>query len=410
MRATQVQVAFVLIAIAPIIGVSSAPAQEPPPVPRRQGDRGRLMPHQTPTAPHVDARITHGRRAITPAATSVAAFVGATVSGPSDTPVQVRSFADYRQQFGGLDPARPVGYAARLFFDNGGERAWIVRTDPAALPGDAANQTGIYALDAADALNILCIPEVSDPTVLHAAEQYCGRRRAFLLVDPPSSADTPAAVQAWLAGPTGPPRTRNCAAYFPWLNVADGRGCGPSGAVAGVYARTDAARGVWKAPAGTEADLRGVASLSHALTATDTAALNPLGINALRELPGRGAVVWGARTLSSDPEWKYVPVRRLALMIEESIDEGAEWAVSEPNAEPTWSHVRAHVDAFMRDLWREGALRGSKPADAYFVRCDATTTTSADVAAGRLNILVGFAPLKPAEFIVLSITQKTATP
>ena len=363
-----------------------------------------------PTLRGIDVRkIPVLTRRVEQAETSVAAFVGATASGPANSPVDVRSFAEYTRTFGGLDPSSPVSYAVRLFFDNGGRQAWVVRAHPATLPGGAAARTGIYALEGADPVNILCIPEVSDPAVIAAAEQYCSGRRAFLLIDPPASADTPAAVKAWLAGPNVP-RTRNCATYFPWLNAPDGRACGPSGAVAGVYARTDATRGVWKAPAGTEAELRGVASLSYALTNADAVTLNPLGINALRTMPTTGLVVWGTRTLSTDPEWKYVPVRRFALMIEESVDEGTEWAVFEPNEAPTWQQIEAHVGSFLLDLWRRGALQGRKAEEAYFVRCDATTTTSADVAAGRINILVGVATIKPAEFIILSITKEVAAP
>lgn len=349
------------------------------------------------------------------AETSVAAFVGATVSGPMDAPVSVNSFAQYQAQFGGLSADSPVSYAVRLFFDNGGTRAWIVRTDPASLPGGTGNATGIYALSDTTPLNVLCVPEVSDPAVLAAAEQFCRERRALLLIDPPADA-TPAEARSWLSGSSGPPRTRNCATYFPWLLVAepgssDARQCGPSGAVAGILARTDEARGVWKAPAGLEADLRGVSGLTQALTNAETASLNADGINPLRELSGGGPVVWGARTLSDDPQWRYVPVSRTALMIEESIETGTRWVISEPNEEPTWTRARQQVDGFLQDLWRRGALQGAKAEEAYFVRCGlGTTITPGDIAAGRMNILVGFAPLKPAEFIVLTISHHLAAP
>lgn len=382
------------------------PDERPTAAPRRPSFPGVLI-EQLPRRP----------QAIQQAETSVAAFVGATASGPTDSPVLVSSFARYQAQFGGLDPGSPVSYAVRLFFDNGGSRAWIVRTDPAGLPGGSANATGIYALDAADPVNIVCVPEVSAPAVLAAAEKYCEQRGAFLIIDPPSTAATPAAVSAWLVNPGGPPRTRDCATYFPWLQVASHGGtgpprrCGPSGAAAGVFARTDAARGVWKAPAGTGADVRGISGLSYALTSADIATLNTPGINGIRALAGVGTVVWGARTLSSDPEWKYVPVRRMTLMIEQSVDAGTQWVVFEPNEEPTWTQVRAQIEGFLQDLWRRGALQGAKADEAYFVRCGlGTTMTAADVAAGRMHILVGFAPLKPAEFIVLTVTHQVPTP
>ena len=355
------------------------------------------------------------------AATSVVAFIGATPTGPIDTPTMVTSFAEYAAQFGGLDPASPVSFAVRLFFDNDGTRAWIVRSDLTSTlnlgGGATALTSALQALDAVEPVNILCLPEVGDEVLLATAEGWCSRHRAFLLIDPPADAATPAAVEAWLSSPDAPPRKRDCATYFPWLRVLVGgnstglRDCGPCGAVAGVIARTDAKRGVWKAPAGTDANLRGVTSLTHTLTNAETAQLNAQGVNSLRTMPATGTVVWGARTLSSDPEWRYVPVRRFTLMLEESIDAGTEWAVFEPNAEPLWLRLHASVDAFMQELWRKGALQGVKAEEAYFVQCGlGTTMTAGDVAAGRVIVTVGFAPMRPAEFVVLTFTKQTATP
>lgn len=406
------QLTVALVTLCALMGAWAVHSQ--PPTLRQAPDGPVIL---KPTRPGVFVpEITSLRFTIQRAETSVAAFVGATVNGPMDTPVTVTSFSDYERQFGGLHAQSPVSHAVRLFFDNGGGRAWVVRTDPAALPGGAANGTGIYALDDADPVNLLCIPEVSTPAVLAAAERYCERRRAVLLIDPPEAVSTALDAVNWLKGPDAPPRTRNCATYFPWLSVPEAPGsatmrqCGPSGAVAGVYARTDASRGVWKAPAGTTADLRGVASLTQTVTGPDVAALNPEGVNAIREMAGRGILVWGARTLSSDPEWKYVPVRRLALMIEEAIEGGTQWVVFEPNDEPTWTRVRAMVENFMQQLWRDGALQGAKAEDAWFVRCGlGTTMTATDLTEGRLNILVGFAPLKPAEFMILTITHRLPT-
>jgi phage tail sheath protein FI len=186
------------------------------------------------------------------------------------------------------------------------------------------------------------------------------------------------------------------------------RNIGPSGVVAGIMARTDATRGVWKAPAGIDAAIGGV-TLAVPVTEADSGALNPLGINAFRSMPVIGNVVWGARTLvgadTRASEWKYVPVRRTALYLEQSLNAGLKWVVFEPNDEPLWSQVRLNVGAFMQDLFRKGAFAGTTPREAYFVRCDRTTTTQADVDRGVVNILVGFAPLKPAEFVVIQIQQ-----
>ena len=186
-----------------------------------------------------------------------------------------------------------------------------------------------------------------------------------------------------------------------------------SGAIAGVYARTDAFRGVWKAPAGTEAGLSGALGLTVPLTDAENGSINPLGINALRSFRGVGPVVWGARTLRGSDrladEYKYVPVRRLALFLEESLYRGTQWVVFEPNDEPLWSQIRTSVGAFMQDLFWRGAFQGASPRDAYFVRCDAETTTQYDIDRGIVNIQVGFAPLKPAEFVIIGIQQKTAS-
>ena len=183
----------------------------------------------------------------------------------------------------------------------------------------------------------------------------------------------------------------------------------PCGAVAGLYARTDATRGVWKGPAGVAAELRGITGLAVVLNDTQGHPLNSQAINCLRSFPAYGHVVWGARTLAGADalasEWKYVPVRRLALFIEESVVSGTQWAVFEPNAEPLWAQLRLSVGAFMHSLFRQGAFQGRTPLHAYFVKCDATTTTPNDINQGVVNLLVGFAPLKPAEFVILRIQQ-----
>jgi phage tail sheath protein FI len=183
----------------------------------------------------------------------------------------------------------------------------------------------------------------------------------------------------------------------------------PSGLVAGVMARTDVSRGVWKAPAGVDASLNGVSGLTVPMNDDENGELNPIGINCLRTFPIIGSVIWGARTMRGanllGDEYKYVPVRRLALFIEESLYRGLQWVVFEPNDEPLWSQIRLNAGAFMNGLFREGAFQGGSPRDAYFVLCDKTTTTQNDINLGIVNVIVGFAPLKPAEFVVLKIQQ-----
>jgi uncharacterized protein len=181
-----------------------------------------------------------------------------------------------------------------------------------------------------------------------------------------------------------------------------------SGTLAGVYARTDAARGVWKAPAGTEATLRN-ATVVTKMNDLENGQLNELGVNALRSFPIYGNISWGARTLDGadqiGSEYKYVPVRRTALYIEESLYQGLKWVVFEPNDAPLWAAIRLNVGAFLNNLFRQGAFQGATAREAYFVKCDSETTTQNDIDRGIVNILVGFAPLKPAEFVVVRIQQ-----
>ncbi|HEY2324273.1 MAG TPA: phage tail sheath subtilisin-like domain-containing protein, partial [Thermoanaerobaculia bacterium] len=287
--------------------------------------------------------------------------------------------------------------------------------------GDQNLRTGIYALDRVDIFNLLCLaPEKRDddvPTTAYKlALPYCVKKRAMLLVDPPNGWKKVSDASGNLdsLGLNGP-AARNAAIYFPRLIEADPTRGGmlqnfvPSGMVAGVMARTDVTRGVWKAPAGVDAALNGVSGLTVPMNDDENGELNPLGINCLRTFPIIGSVIWGARTMRGanllGDEYKYVPVRRLALFIEESLYRGLQWVVFEPNDEPLWSQIRLNAGAFMNGLFREGAFQGGSPRDAYFVLCDKTTTTQNDINLGIVNVIVGFAPLKPAEFVVLKIQQ-----
>jgi Bacteriophage tail sheath protein len=285
---------------------------------------------------------------------------------------------------------------------------------PTLLKGSRALKTGIYALEDVDLFNILCLPDVSDVGLLSEAIVYAGERRAFVILDFPASVDTMVEAKQWLST-NATLRSKNAAIYFPRIHMADPldqgrlRAFPTCGAVAGLYARTDSARGVWKAPAGTEASLRAVQKLDYLLTDAENGVLNPLGINAIRNFPVFGPVVWGGRTLEGADalasEWKYVPVRRFALFLEESLFRGTKWVVFEPNDEPLWAQIRLNIGAFMQNLFRQGAFQGQTPREAYFVKCDKETTTQTDINLGIVNILVGFAPLKPAEFVIIKIQQ-----
>jgi phage tail sheath protein FI len=293
------------------------------------------------------------------------------------------------------------------------------------LKGSRNDKTGLYALEDADLFNILCIPGMAKMAdadampVLTEAIDYCEGERAFMIVDVPEDTDGVDEIKSWVSNNGNILRggqADHAALYFPRLNVPDplneyrSRTIGASGTLAGLYARTDTDRGVWKAPAGTEATLRGVRSLDYMLSDAENGVLNPLGINALRTFDVRGTVSWGARTLRGADrladEYKYVPVRRLALFLEESLFRGLQWVVFEPNDEPLWAQIRMNVNEFMQRLFRQGAFQGTSPGEAYFVKCDSETTTQADIDRGIVNIVVGFAPLKPAEFVILKIQQK----
>jgi hypothetical protein len=299
-------------------------------------------------------------------------------------------------------------------------------TQAADVYGDENNKTGMYALAKADLFNLLCIPPDTRgadtlPEVYQQAQVYCFKRRAMLIVDPPfawgankDTAATNAIAGLSTLGLTGV-EARNAALYFPCVIESDPQLGGqsdtfvPCGIVAGVMARTDTQRGVWKAPAGLDASLSGIQGLQVNLNDQDNGRLNPLAINCFRFFPVSGRVVWGARTLRGADqladEYKYVPVRRLALYMEESLYRGSQWIVFEPNDEPLWAQIRLNFGAFMHNLFRQGAFQGTTPRDAYFVKCDKETTTQNDIDLGIVNIIVGFAPLKPAEFVVIKLQQ-----
>jgi uncharacterized protein len=294
---------------------------------------------------------------------------------------------------------------------------------------DAQIPGGLRMLDQAELFNLLCIPPLKrhggdvGKQSWDAAIAYAKSRRAFVIVDP---AERWATVHNVLDTATGVAsvvtRSDNAAIYFPRILVGDPLNNGqldsfaPGGAIAGIFAETDMTTGVWKAPAGINAAMRGASGLSLAgsvspgtLTDADSGLLNPAAINSLRTFPTYGTVVWGARTLAGADaqasDWKYIQVRRLAYYIEESVVRGIKWATFEPNNQTLWAQVELSVNAFMQTLFRQGAFQGATPQQAYFVKCDNTTTTPADMENGIVNIVIGFAAMRPAEFVMLYIQQ-----
>lgn len=358
--------------------------------------------------------------------TAETAFVDVFPEGPLNAATRVLSFVEFEAQFGGLDADSEASYGVQQFFLNGGMAAWIVRVPDAStdnLIGSETDNTGIFALNltAPAMFNLLCIPATANlpdtNTVIAAAAEYCRSKRAFFLADIPPNITTPDAALTWKKSNTGP-WASSAAVYFPRLEITDAlnptrsRNIGSSGSLAGIYAQTDRTRGVWKPPAGIQTIIQGAVAAVNVFD-VQIAKLNAEGINVLRNDPGRGFVAWAARTMDGaddrNSEWKYVPVRRTVLFIEESVQQGLQWAVFEPNDEPLWQSIRLTVEAFLHDLFLQGAFQGAKPEEAYFVRCGRETTTQSDLDNGMVNVVVGFAPLKPAEFVIISIRQITGS-
>ncbi|MCA9675444.1 MAG: phage tail sheath subtilisin-like domain-containing protein [Kofleriaceae bacterium] len=314
------------------------------------------------------------------------------------------------------DPGTAIrGSGGRVALSAGGDDnlASLKVDDFVGADGGPGKRTGILALEDVDEISICLVPGVTSSVVHAALIQHCeALQDRFAVIDPPRQVDTPDKVRAWRE----PFDTKYAALYWPWIAVRDPFASktvdvAPSAHVAGIYARVDVERGVHKAPANEV--IRGIDQsngkhgLQLEITKREQDMLNPKAINALRFFPNRGTRVWGARCLTSDMAWKYVSVRRLFIFVEESIDEGTQWVVFEPNDEPTWARVRQSVSNFLTSVWRGGALQGGKADEAFFVRCDHSTMSQDDIDNGRLICVIGIAPVKPAEFVIFRIQQKT---
>jgi phage tail sheath protein FI len=362
--------------------------------------------------------------------TSVTAFVGPTLKGPTQSrPKLLTSFADFERIYGGLgdlgfDPRlNHVAHGVRVFFAEGGMRLYVARVKGkskkvAPTPADygkafallaALPEISIVAAPGHTAFPAALAADIAAKLVAHA-EQL---RYRIAVLDTPAGQNV-AAAQAY----KGNFNSKFAALYFPWVVVTNPAfkpalpGSSPelilppSGFLCGIYARNDATRGVFKAPA--DLMVQTALRFERPITAAEQGILNPAGINCLRTFAGAGNAVWGARTTSADPEWRYVPVTRYFAYLERSIDVGTQWAVFEPNAEPLWVRVRDLITNFLMIEWRNGAIPGIKPEQAFFVKCDRSTMTQNDLDNGRLICLVGVAALRPAEFIIFRIGQKTA--
>ncbi len=281
-------------------------------------------------------------------------------------------------------------------------------------PSDYINAFSM--LDPVGDVNIVAVPGIGSRPVVEAGSNYCQQRMdCFYVADMTATDDTKEEAQTYVNSLTV--KSSYAAVYFPWLKMVDPTGASldpiavpPSGFVTGMYARIDARRGVFKAPAGTEANIGGAVGVTKVISDAEQDTLNPIGVNVIRFFAASGLVIWGARTLAtqSDPEYRYVPIRRFAVFLEQSIYRGIQWAVFEPNGEDLWASLRLNIGAFMLTQFRNGAFQGDTPAKAFFVKCDAETNPQDQINAGIVTVLVGFAPLRPAEFVVIRISQKTA--
>jgi len=373
--------------------------------------------------------LSSGPRLIEGAETSVAAFVGNADKGPAGRAELVQSFDDYKSIYGGIaSQGDTLGLAVQSFFINGGRSAYICR-----LAGEGSELA--TAKDYADFydrilqkirdVSILLLPGVylasdgSGNKIINATLAHCEKmKNRMAIIDPPPGLELDQAAVSRLALPT----SSYAALYYPWVKVANPLynamtssktdktiAVAPSAFAAGIWSRFDHKLGVWKAPAGMEAGINGAVGLQYKVGDAEQSQLNPSGVNCIRDMSKVGTVIWGSRSLATktDPEWRYIPVRRTANMIEQSIFEGTQWAVFEPNDHRLWSSLRSNIASFMDGLFRRGALQGASASDAYFVRCGlGDTMTQPDIDAGNVIVIVGFAPLKPAEFVIVRIRHK----
>ena len=352
--------------------------------------------------------------------TSTAAFMGPVSRERADHAIHISSLTDVERELGPSADSSPMHTALRLFFENGGSKAVAVGLGSNAP--EAITRGALGALDE-EPFELLCLPGLygdgpptnipAIATALDAAAGYCHDRRAILLVDPApewgSAADVVAGLAAIRAAAPNL-HTENAAVFFPNLLVGTlerSMPVGPAGAIAGLMARTDRSRGIWKAPTSGDAAIAGVVGVAAPIDTNAASTLASVGVNTIRYFEEQGTLPWGVRLLSSgsraEPEWKYIPIRRLLAYLERSLDEGLRWVVFEPNNDALWARVRQQIDEFLYQLFKDGAFVGLTADQAYFVKCGPDTMTQGDIDSGVLNVLVGFAPVRPAEFVTLRI-------
>ncbi len=386
--------------------------------------------------------VDRGTKPIEAVGTSTVGFLGTCNKGPVNKPVFITNWSQFVNTFGDFRDSEYLAHAVYGFFNNGGSRCFVTNVGslgaaPAAgakpeekKEGAAAappkpsqadltklrnmfigedkgpgKRTGLKTFDDVDEINLVCAPGISDPAIVDAILTHCEvRKDRFAILDSPEVIED--------GGVEKLPKPRDSkygAYYFPWIEVYDPEKGNifvpPSGHMAGIYARTDAERGVHKAPANEI--VRGALGLRYNVSRGEQDILNPKGINCIRDFSrrGRGIRVWGARTVSSDASWRYINVRRLFIMIEQSIEIGTQWVVFEPNDQTLWKKITRDIRAFLYRIWRTGALFGKTPEEAFYVKCDEETNPPEVIDAGQVITEIGICPVKPAEFVIFRIGQ-----
>lgn len=363
--------------------------------------------------------VDRGTKPLEMVGTSTVAFIGESSVGPVNEPVFCTNWSQFTKHFGDFQHSDYLAHAVYGFFNNGGGRCYILNVGASedkkgevkagAYIGEdfgPGTRTGLKAFEDIEDINIVCAPGQTDPAVQDAVLSHCENMRyRFAILDAPEVIEK--------GGVDKLPKPRDSkygAYYFPWIEVYDPYKGNvyqpPSGFMSGIYARSDGERGVHKAP-GNEI-VRGALGLKYAITKGEQDILNPKGINCIRHFNNRGIRVWGARTISSDASWRYINVRRLFNMVEQSIEIGTQWAVFEPNDQRLWKRITRDLTSFLMRLWRQGALQGKTPEEAFYVKCDEETNPPEVVDAGQLICEIGMSPTKPAEFVIFRIGQMSA--
>ncbi|HUJ58095.1 MAG TPA: phage tail sheath family protein [Kofleriaceae bacterium] len=379
--------------------------------------------------------VDRGSKPIEAVGTNTVGFLGESSKGPNNEAVLITNWSQFVKTFGDFkDCSEHLAHAVYGFFNNGGSRCFVVNVGapegakpeikvgdkkddkaPAApvhggggrdgffigRDGGPGARTGLKCFDEVDEIAIVAAPGCISPAVQDALLSHCETRKdRFAILDSPET------ITGGVDKLPKPRDSKYGAYYFPWIQVYDpDKGnifVPPSGHIAGVYSRTDSERGVHKAPANEI--VRGALGLKYNVSKGEQDLLNPKGINAIRFMNG-GIRIWGARTLSSDPSWRYINVRRLFIMVESSIERATQWVVFEPNDHRLWKRVQRTIASFLTLLWRNGALMGTAPEQAFYVKCDEETNPPEVIDAGQLVVEIGLAPVKPAEFVIFRIGQ-----